>query len=101
MFTGKDCARCGAPRTLQEVEGVPTCDNCFVKLAQDREGPRMCPVCSTAMTKRVVLNVMIDTCPSCRGVWLDRNELEVVVSAVHENAEAQAAMAWLAALAVD
>lgn len=35
-----------------------------------------CPVCSTAMTEVDKAGVTIDTCPKCRGVWLDRGELE-------------------------
>ena len=34
------------------------------------------------MTKDVVLNVVIDRCPSCNGVWLDGGELELIRSAV-------------------
>lgn len=36
-----------------------------------------CPVCKTPdllMTERQ--NIEIDYCPSCRGVWLDRGELD-------------------------
>ncbi len=29
--------------------------------------------------------VMIDTCPTCRGIWLDGGELEKLVA--HENGE--------------
>lgn len=35
-----------------------------------------CPVCSTGMTEVEKAGVTIDTCPKCRGVWLDRGELE-------------------------
>jgi hypothetical protein len=28
--------------------------------------------------------VMIDVCPECKGVWLDRNELEKLMSEVRE-----------------
>ncbi len=35
-----------------------------------------CPVCSTGMTEVDKAGVTIDTCPKCRGVWLDRGELE-------------------------
>lgn len=39
-----------------------------------------CPVCPTStlvMTERA--GVEIDYCPSCRGVWLDRGELDKIV----------------------
>ena len=46
-----------------------------------------CPVCPTTnlvMTERQ--GVEIDYCPECRGVWLDRGELDKII----ERANAQA-----------
>ena len=46
-----------------------------------------CPVCPTAnliMTERQ--GIEIDYCPECRGVWLDRGELDKII----ERANAQA-----------
>ena len=48
----------------------------------------LCPVCKTvnlAMTDRQ--GIEIDYCPQCRGIWLDRGELDRLV----ERAEQQAA----------
>lgn len=38
-----------------------------------------CPNCNTnlAMTER--LGIEIDYCPNCRGVWLDRGELDKII----------------------
>ncbi|BCS52794.1 zf-TFIIB domain-containing protein [Geobacter sp. SVR] len=39
-----------------------------------------CPVCSTAnlvMSERQ--GIEIDYCPECRGVWLDRGELDKII----------------------
>ena len=39
-----------------------------------------CPTCATTdllMTER--LNIEIDYCPQCRGVWLDRGELDKII----------------------
>jgi uncharacterized protein len=39
-----------------------------------------CPTCTTPdllMTER--LNIEIDYCPQCRGVWLDRGELDKII----------------------
>ena len=39
-----------------------------------------CPTCMTPdllMTER--LNIEIDYCPQCRGVWLDRGELDKII----------------------
>ena len=39
-----------------------------------------CPNCSTEMTINNRLGVEIDQCPRCKGVWLDRGELEKVAN---------------------
>jgi Zn-finger nucleic acid-binding protein len=39
-----------------------------------------CPVCTTTqLTVTDRLGIEIDVCPKCRGVWLDRGELEKIV----------------------
>lgn len=40
-----------------------------------------CPACSTPMRPYEKSGVEIDVCPSCRGVWLDRGELEKILEA--------------------
>ncbi len=37
-----------------------------------------CPVCETAMERRSVANLVIDTCSTCDGTWLDRVELRSI-----------------------
>lgn len=42
-----------------------------------------CPVCKTVdlvMSERQ--NIEIDYCPSCRGIWLDRGELDKMIERV-------------------
>jgi uncharacterized protein len=40
-----------------------------------------CPRCETALLdERERDGVVIDACPSCRGVWLDRGELEKLIA---------------------
>jgi len=46
-----------------------------------------CPRCGVALVMSERQGVEIDYCPQCRGVWLDRGELDKVI----ERAEAQAA----------
>lgn len=36
---------------------------------------RHCIKCDTVMNPKMVEEVEIDYCPSCRGVWLDRDEI--------------------------
>ena len=38
-----------------------------------------CPVCRTALMLSERQGVEIDYCPSCRGVWLDRGEIDKIV----------------------
>ena len=65
-------------------------DNMFVDLedidfkdvcATDEDQTMMCPRCADTPTLRKVTpdafpGVVIDTCPLCKGFWLDRGELE-------------------------
>lgn len=38
-----------------------------------------CPVCAVELTMSERSGVEIDYCPKCRGVWLDRGELDKIV----------------------
>ena len=40
-----------------------------------------CPVCQGGMKEVEHQGVLIDTCTQCRGVWLDRGELEKLAGA--------------------
>jgi hypothetical protein len=83
---GDKCARCGKRRTRQVYQGVPTCESCQqlieTKLEAARESPRSCPLDGERMEKEIVLNVIVDRCPSCRGVWLDGGELEALKGSI-------------------
>lgn len=46
----------------------------------------MCPNCNTSMQEVNRSGVQIDMCPVCRGVWLDRGELEKIVAPLREAA---------------
>lgn len=39
----------------------------------------MCPNCSVGTQQITRVGVQIDMCPQCRGVWLDRGELEKIL----------------------
>lgn len=44
-----------------------------------------CPVCNDVRMREVQKNdVLIDVCPDCKGVWLDRGELEKLMSGIRE-----------------
>lgn len=36
---------------------------------------RICIKCNTAMVPKMVDDVEVDVCPSCHGLWLDRDEI--------------------------
>ena len=38
-----------------------------------------CPVCSVELKMMDRQGVEIDYCPKCRGVWLDRGELDKII----------------------
>ncbi len=40
----------------------------------------VCPRCDSELVERERAGITIDFCSSCRGVWLDRGELENLVS---------------------
>ncbi|RAP78016.1 zf-TFIIB domain-containing protein [Paenibacillus montanisoli] len=44
-----------------------------------------CPVCTDVRMREVERDgVLIDICPDCKGVWLDRGELDKLVKGVRE-----------------
>lgn len=50
-----------------------------------------CPVCKTvSLTMSERSGIEIDYCPQCRGVWLDRGELDKLIDRAAAPAPAQA-----------
>jgi uncharacterized protein len=45
----------------------------------NRSGPMVCPVDQTTLVMSDRQGIEIDYCPSCRGVWLDRGELDKII----------------------
>jgi uncharacterized protein len=45
-----------------------------------------CPVCRTGLTMSERQGIEIDYCPTCRGVWLDRGELDKLIERSTEGA---------------
>ena len=56
----------------------------------NHEGPMACPVDGTALQMSERSGIEIDYCPACRGVWLDRGELDKIIE---RNAATQAPQA--------
>lgn len=38
-----------------------------------------CPVCKTGLAMSERHGIEIDYCPNCRGIWLDRGELDKII----------------------
>ena len=49
-----------------------------------------CPNCETTLAMSERLGVEIDYCPECRGVWLDRGEIDRLLEAERVPAPASA-----------
>ena len=40
-----------------------------------------CPVCGERLKEIDRSGVMVDICPSCKGIWLDRGEIDKIMAA--------------------
>jgi Zn-finger nucleic acid-binding protein len=47
---------------------------------QHGDATMICPACGARLETVVRQGVEIDRCPDCRGIWLDRGELEKLVT---------------------
>jgi Zn-finger nucleic acid-binding protein len=45
----------------------------------DQVATMACPVCSVPLAMSDRQGIEIDYCPQCRGVWLDRGELDKII----------------------
>lgn len=43
-----------------------------------------CPRCEVPLNEITKTGVLVDVCDKCRGMWLDRGELEKISSRLHE-----------------
>ena len=57
----------------------------------NHSGPMACPVDGTTLVMSERSGIEIDYCPSCRGVWLDRGELDKIIERNAADAPQQAA----------
>ena len=66
----------------QERRRLPDLVNREYLLALERARPQLsCPACARDMERREhghVSQILIDVCPSCRGIWLDQGEMEAL-----------------------
>jgi Zn-finger nucleic acid-binding protein len=45
----------------------------------NHEGPMACPIDGSTLVMSERSGIEIDYCPTCRGVWLDRGELDKII----------------------
>ena len=53
----------------------------------DAEKSRKCLDCRTTMEKKIVEYIVIDKCPHCGGVWLDKDELDKIIERTADDAD--------------
>ena len=99
-FFKKTCVRCGSKSTHNKVEGLPTCETCELKMQMEREESRTCPVDGSEMQKKIVHYVIVDKCPSCKGVWLDESELRLLQNAVQDKGSGDFASGFITGMII-
>lgn len=57
----------------------------------DQVATMSCPVCAAPLAMSDRQGIEIDYCPQCRGVWLDRGELDKIIERSETPAAPQAA----------
>lgn len=65
-----------SPRRLAEARDNPYIPDRF---KDERETSMECPIDGTQLVMADRAGVEIDYCPQCRGVWLDRGELDKII----------------------
>ena len=56
----------------------------------NHSGPMACPVDGNALVMSERSGIEIDYCPACRGVWLDRGELDKIIERNEQQSAAAA-----------
>lgn len=103
MFDGENCIRCGKYCKFEELEVLPSsygvCAECAIKIDPNRGPKRMCPDDGTEMEKELFRDrVLIEKCKLCGGVWLGREDLEIIKDiARKEGAANSAGWVWILA----
>lgn len=78
----KTCVHCNTNKTKREFENQPTCSECKTNILIEKEPKRICPVDGSILLKEHNHEIIIDRCPTCKGVWLDAGEIEAIKEAV-------------------
>lgn len=84
----KLCPKC---KITHIKESVNFCNRCSADFNIQHEPQRECPSDGNKMNKLRQGNIIIDSCPVCKGVWLDGNEVELFENASTKNIAVTAA----------
>ena len=98
------CSCCHHNKTRRKDEQEkPICSDCEIKKRMSGEAVRNCPVDGMSMKKEVLVDgdIIIDRCPSCCGVWLDKNELETIKEKVSDGGGPDFATGLVVGIALD
>jgi len=63
------------------LQDITTIADAYEEARQERLPELSCPSCGASMVPReygYCSQILIDACPECRGIWLDRGELEAL-----------------------
>ena len=67
---------------IEELEKFPNyVGNAYAMALQKKAAEITCPNCQTTMERKeyaYTSQIMIDKCPKCHGIWLDKGELEAL-----------------------
>jgi acetyl-CoA carboxylase beta subunit len=67
-------------RRLEKLEAEQKAIAAAEKVRQKELHWMRCPKCGHQLSTQQHGRVEIDVCPSCRGLWLDANELETILA---------------------
>lgn len=82
----RDCRDCGKPTVFARNARSAVCAACAGQPIERPLSDRTCPVDGTAMMPEWRSDVVVERCPSCRGMWLDEGELELILAATRSTA---------------
>lgn len=104
MFDGERCIRCRKGFRFEELGVAPggfsICRECEKRLRLMKDAPGRLCLADGAKMKREALDgrLFFDRCPSCGGVWLDGEEVELIKRYAGERYSTDLLSALLAAL---
>lgn len=83
FFKKKFCPECNKVKILEKYD---CCEDCEIRLRIEKENIIKCPSClKVDMTKNVIDDIIIDKCPECEGVFLDKGELSKLTPEQYDN----------------